>query len=330
LANDPRQPPSTFHELQLLLATYASLLHVLFGQRCDHSQKVWNIYGILKDLDVEEKRQDFTSTLCRQIVWAILDDGRVFFNKRLHPDRFQLPVSQILFPTLVLEAIYPNVHWQEPINRNIPMQWMTQGAVQDWHRDDAPRDLRTGFSGVPVAFSLPTHPQMQHLAGGAGVGYQQSVVVPPPPPAPPGPLPKFPPARQGVDDRLGQVHPVLKLHLEEYHHAFRGSMMFSKILQAANLQWTDLPTLPGFVDDRGRNMICFSHICGPCTFRPCRLRKGHVPKEQIPTDWTLWKKIELGSAITSKRRLPSLVWEARQRDSECDSGGARDRYLLRY
>ena len=84
-------------------------------------------------------------------------------------------------------------------------------------------------------------------------------------------------------------------------------MMFGKVLQAANARWEDLPTLPEYIDDRGRNMICFNHICGRCTFRPCRLRKGHVPKEKITDDWanTLWKKIELGIKYNLQGMAPT-------------------------
>jgi hypothetical protein len=128
---DSRHPPSTFHELRILTSTYASLLFVLFGAKCDHFQKVWNIHNIMKDDDVEEKRHDFTVTLCRQIDWVILDDGRGFFNKGLHPDKFKVDHSLIPFPRSLLDAIYTNIRWQEPINRRMPAQWMTQGMAQD-------------------------------------------------------------------------------------------------------------------------------------------------------------------------------------------------------
>lgn len=117
------------------------------------------------------------------------------------------------------------------------------------------------------------------------------------PPPPPGPPPQFRPHADTLStDKLSHVHPVLKRHLGEYHKAFKGSLMFGKILASANIRWEDLPTLPEFVDDKGKNMICFNHICGRCPFCPCRLRKGHVPKDKIPDDWAdaLWRKIEPG------------------------------------
>jgi hypothetical protein len=61
----------------------------------------------------------------------VLDDSRGFFNQRLHPDKFKLPFEHIPFPTSLLEAIYPNVRWQEPIHWSIPSQWITQGVTHD-------------------------------------------------------------------------------------------------------------------------------------------------------------------------------------------------------
>jgi hypothetical protein len=306
-ANDPRHPPTTFHELRLLIATYASLLNVLFGSSCDHFQKVWNIYGIMNDADVEEKRLDFSAVLCRQIVWAILDNSRGFFNKRLHPDKFRLPKEQIPFPASLLEAIYPNVRWQEPINRNIPSQWMTQGITQDMRRGNGAAGLRVGFSGVPSGLTTWPYHQVQTAASGGSFMFDQPLGVPPPPPVPQGPPPLFQATVTNTTDKLAHVHPVLRQHLEDYHRRFKGSMMFSKILQASNVKWDELPTLPDFVNEKGRNMICFSHVCGRCTFRPCRLRKGHVPADKISNEWAeaLWKKIEAGVRYNLKASAPS-------------------------
>jgi hypothetical protein len=89
-------------------------------------------------------------------------------------------------------------------------------------------------------------------------------------------------------------------------------MMFGRVLKAANLSWENLPTLPGYVDDRGKNQICFTHICGRCTFRPCRLRKGHVPKEKIPDAWAeaLWQLIAPGIRYNLQAMAPSSDGES--------------------
>jgi hypothetical protein len=110
-----------------------------------------------------------------------------------------------------------------------------QGAVQDNRHGDGQVGQHVGFSGVaPALSSLPYH-QMPPPFGGAGFVYQSALGVPPPPPAPPGPPPKFPLTALGASDRLAPMHPMLKRHLEEYHQVFKGSMMFEKILQAANV-----------------------------------------------------------------------------------------------
>lgn len=312
---DPRYPPSTYHELRLLTATYAGLLAVLFGPRCDHFQKVWNLYNIMKNEAVEEKRHDFTATLCRQIVWAILDDSRGFFNQRLHPDRFTLPIEQIPFPTSLLDAIYPNVRWQEPIHRSIPSQWMTQGLAHDSRWASGYPHQHWGYAGVPAGLTAAHYSPLQPFGQG----------LPPPPAsygtAQPPPPPMERPQQAGGSsaksttshsDKLEHVHPVLRGHLSHYHSRFRGSMRFGKVLKAANVTWDELPKLPGYTDDRGKNQLCFNHICGRCTFRPCRLRKGHVPKEKIPDAWAegLWKQIEPGIRYTLQATAPSSESES--------------------
>jgi hypothetical protein len=84
--------------------------------------------------------------------------------------------------------------------------------------------------------------------------------------------------------------------------------MFGKILAAVNISWEDLPTLPDFVDDQGKSMICFNHVCGHCPFRPCHLRKGHVPKDKITDAWaeSLWRKIEPGVLYNLRASAPGL------------------------
>ena len=156
-----------------------------------------------------------------------------------------------------------------------------------------------------------------------------SMPPPPPtfggPPPPPTPQPEHTTTHHNSSaraaqqptqlDKLEHVHPVLRGHLAEYHRVFRGSMMFGRVLKAANLNWEDLPNLPGYVDERGKNLICFNHVCGRCTFRPCRLRKGHVPKEKIPAEWAngLWRQIAPGIRYNLQATAPASDSESPQK-----------------
>jgi hypothetical protein len=170
---------------------------------------VWNIYNIMKEEDVEEKHHDFMATLCRQIVWAILDDGRGFFNKRLYPDKFKMDHSLIPFPRLLLDAIYPNVRWQEPINHRMLARWTTQRMAQDTRSTGLMGAGLSDFGNrsYGLAGSLYWHGGAMGVAGTTahpGTGY-----LPPPPPA--GLPPQFrPQPEQSSTDKLAHVHPVLR------------------------------------------------------------------------------------------------------------------------
>ena len=144
---------------------------------------------------------------------------------------------------------------------------MTQGAAQDSQRGATQGGQLGGFSGVPYGLAGIGYQQVNPQFGMAGFSYQPALGLPLPPPPPAGPPPQcLQPPPNSITDRLSHVHPVLRRHLEDYHKVFKGSMMFGKILQVASIGWDDLPTLADFVDERGKNMICFNHICGRCTF----------------------------------------------------------------
>ncbi len=55
----------------------------------------------------------------------------------------------------------------------------------------------------------------------------------------------------------------------------------TEILDAANKQITDLPTIPAYVAN-GRPFMCWAHILGRCTFSNCQFKNGHVPRSAIP------------------------------------------------
>ncbi len=59
----------------------------------------------------------------------------------------------------------------------------------------------------------------------------------------------------------------------------------TEILDAANKQSTDLPTIPEYMNN-GRLFICWAHILGQCNFANCAFRNGHVPRSNILNAFT--------------------------------------------
>ena len=94
--------PDDFNELHRCLRTYCALLHTLFGDGCILYKHCFQI-SMNTDL-VFEKRHHFTPSFCRQIVWAIIEDGQAFFAQRLtlddfigvHPEDIRYPRSDFI------------------------------------------------------------------------------------------------------------------------------------------------------------------------------------------------------------------------------------------
>ncbi len=62
------------------VATFMSLVWVLFGSECYYYKGLQNVYATLELREVMAQKQSFTAEHCRRITWAILDDGRAHFD----------------------------------------------------------------------------------------------------------------------------------------------------------------------------------------------------------------------------------------------------------
>jgi hypothetical protein len=79
-----------------------------------------------------------------------------------------------------------------------------------------------------------------------------------------------------------------------------------EILDAANKQITDLPTIPAYVAN-GWPFVCWAHILGRCTFSNCQFKNGHVPRSAIPDSFAdevvpmltpgVWQCVDVGKNL---------------------------------
>jgi hypothetical protein len=70
------------------------------------------------------QKAQFTPENCRQITWAILDNGHAFFNKVKTTIDFQRP-DQMAYLQSYLIDISRNIQYALPINwSNFPEQWL--------------------------------------------------------------------------------------------------------------------------------------------------------------------------------------------------------------
>ncbi len=75
-----RAPADNFWELKADIAMYMSLIWVLFGTECDYYRGLRKVYATLKLMEVNALKAKFTPENCRCIRWAILDNGRAYFD----------------------------------------------------------------------------------------------------------------------------------------------------------------------------------------------------------------------------------------------------------
>ena len=84
----PWPPARTYEELKSDVMTLYVILHTISGPLGDYHTQLWWVQETLNSNTVWQNKHVFTLLHCRQIMWAIIDDGRNFFSKRYHPKNF--------------------------------------------------------------------------------------------------------------------------------------------------------------------------------------------------------------------------------------------------
>jgi hypothetical protein len=124
----PSPPPDTYFELRLSVNTFCALVWTLFGDKCDYYK---GLFEVCKTLDLQEVhiiRDSFTADVCRRIRWAILSNGRSFFNTVLVDAQF-LRGEQFWWPTSLIYKILDDVCFAKTINRPFyPTEWLVLAA----------------------------------------------------------------------------------------------------------------------------------------------------------------------------------------------------------
>jgi hypothetical protein len=75
-----RAPADNFRELKMNVGTFMSLVWVLFGANCDYYKSLHQIHKALELKEVYALKDKFSPENCHHITWAILDNGRAFFD----------------------------------------------------------------------------------------------------------------------------------------------------------------------------------------------------------------------------------------------------------
>ena len=97
--SDPRRPPRNWYELKEMLATFAALLWVLFGDMCPLYNQILKLLRVLDHPYIKAAKSKFTRIRCAHITWKLLEETRLFFDQRLGPNDFTNRVPSKIPPT---------------------------------------------------------------------------------------------------------------------------------------------------------------------------------------------------------------------------------------
>ena len=276
-ATDLNLYPDDFNELHRCVGTYCALLHTLFGERCAFYKHCYLIWNTMQSDLVYEHRNKFTALFCRNIIWAIVDDGRHYFSQRMTLDDFAGKYPEdVTYPRSNLIEIEPNVRRGIPIVRfSFPATW----AATLERNPPSAQASRTQASIPPVVVSSGgTQPS---VVSGVTMGSRNTRTPQPP--------------RPRISIRAHDVHPTIKTTMEPYIAKLQ-SIRLNQMLSKLNLTVDDLPTLPAAVS--GTPDICYNYVLGFCTLDSCRHQDGHVRAENITDEFATDLIARLRPAIT--------------------------------
>ncbi len=110
-----RAPADNFWELKMNVRTFMSLVWVLFGANCDYYKSLRQIHKTLELKEVYALKDKFSPENRHCITWAILDDGRAFFNNLKTMVDFTGP--EMTFPQSFLINTLNSVWYAVPVER---------------------------------------------------------------------------------------------------------------------------------------------------------------------------------------------------------------------
>jgi hypothetical protein len=243
--------------------TFCALIWTLFGEECDYYKGLLEVAETLDQQEVHIIRDSFTPNVCRRITWAILMDGRSFFNTVLVAAQFRSG-ERFRWPTSLIHKITDNVRFATAIERPMyPVEWLIPSSTVPsmpgggGGRGSSGGGGGGGTGGRGASGGTGQDGQLA-VTGGGGRRQQQQ-------------------RQQWVDSR----HPRIITMMADYVAAKGLRIKLTEILDAANKRITDLPTIPAYVEN-GRPFVCWAHILGRCTFANCQFKLGHVPRSKIP------------------------------------------------
>ena len=149
------------------------LVWVLFSSQCDYYKGLRNVYATMDLRDIMAIKSHFTAEHCCCITWAIIDDGRSYFDNVKTTLDFNAGAT-IVFPQSFLIDIIRNVRYGILVElANFPEEWLSKKRVLG--QDQGQQSSRTQGVGSPGARGHEKSPQRPsgQAYGGQTYGGQQ-------------------------------------------------------------------------------------------------------------------------------------------------------------
>jgi len=209
------------------------------------------------------------------ISWAIIDDGRSYFNTVLTKQDFD-GRGALSFPQSFLAGVLENVRFCNPIKRgNFPAEWMAQPRSDRLRQPTRGTDTQANATGCSaggacggeslVAADLDGRLEVEVKAhkNGSVAAMVGPVVVALVAGGGNGGAPRPP-------THVAMMNPYLELS--------NGILSLPSILNAGKIRMEDLSGLDKYKDPTtGRHTFCWAEVLGPCHFPECYFGKkgGH-------------------------------------------------------
>ena len=293
IERDTATCPEDYNELLRCLGTFCALLHSLFGSRCSFFNQCAKLLRTLDSEYVYDRRRFFTPLFCRQLVWAMVEEGREYFSHRMSPTDFEgVHPDDVEYPETNIIELLPHIRNQTPLVRSsFPAQWLTTAgghataaahggeSVQHTLLHQAPpvQSIRTPVGAPPSVIS--------------GVSTVTS-----------------PTAQLQGQIRATNIHPMIKALMTPYIQKFR-SVRLNQLLDSINLTIADLPALPSLAT--ADTTICYNFVLGNCVHSAC-LHK-HVDAAEVTDDFATKLTTMLAPAVTTFLNNGAPLMQRRKR-----------------
>jgi hypothetical protein len=247
------------------VSTFMALIWVLFGSNCDYYKNLWQIYKTLKIKEVYALKASFTAKNCRRITWAILDDGRAFFDDVRTTNKSNQGTDMV-FPQSYLIYILNNIRYAVLVER--------ASFPDKWRRRDCTRNNRGLAKGGGVQWKGE---QNEVTQGGNSTGTNRQTSL----------------EQKGGAQRdwkarwIDTCNSKIKALMDPYLERFNGRIQLNEVLDAAGKRQTDLPMLPRFCYDNRRPFMCWNSNLGRCMYQEYWYwrKGGHPGHKNIPDDF---------------------------------------------